>query len=288
MGGAASPGGIAVVHLVWVPLGVKPFADFVASYRKNPGGVSHRLIVVFNGVGQPAELEPFHAILEGVEHDRVETPSPTQDIPAYMFAARRLPFEFMCFVNSYGVILDREWLAKLHAHASRPSVGLVGATGSWESRYTASVVARQPFPRAPHPRDLAEWMLREARRRRRMVAVRRRFSPFPNPHVRSNTFMVRRDLLLGLKVGPIIEKVHAEQFESGRSGMTRQVQARGLEVLVVGRDGVGYPPAAWPQSRTFRMGRQENLLVSDNRTRQYAEADVQTQALLTRMAWGVV
>jgi hypothetical protein len=98
--------------------------------------------------------------------------------------------------------------------------------------------------------------------------------------------MLRRDLFLSLRTGPLATKRDAERFESGRRGMTRQVLARGLAVRVVGRDGVGYDPASWAASRTFRSGVQENLLVGDNRTRQFGDADPATRQMLAALAWG--
>ncbi|MBV8856067.1 MAG: hypothetical protein JOZ02_03820, partial [Acidobacteria bacterium] len=127
---------ICVVHLVWKPLGVEPLRHFLASYREHPGGVPHRLVMLFNGFGGEGELGPWLAELEGVEHERLLTPRPTQDIPAYFEAARRLECEYLCFINSHSVILDGEWLAKLYAHAGREGVGAVGATGSWNSHYS--------------------------------------------------------------------------------------------------------------------------------------------------------
>jgi hypothetical protein len=283
MAGAA---GIGVVHLVWAPLGTAPLARFLAAYRQNPGGAEHRLAVMFNGFGSEAERAPFRSLLAGVPHQELSMPEPAQDIPAYLAAARALPCEFICFLNSYSEPLDAGWLAKLHRHASAPGVGLVGATGSWESFYSAARRPAEPPPRTLRPRGVAGWLVRTAGRGRADLALRRHFRPFPNPHVRSNGFMLARDLLLGLRARPIRTKRDAERFESGRSGLTRQVLARGLRVLVVGRDGRGYLPAEWPESRTFRSGSQENLLIADNRTAQYAQADAPMRALLRTLAWG--
>ena len=68
--------------------------------------------------------------------------------------------------------------------------------------------------------------------------------------------------------------------------MTRQIQARGLGVRVVGKDGRGYGPEEWAQSGTFWQESQENLLVADNQTRRFTEADEATRRRLTRSAWG--
>jgi hypothetical protein len=54
----------------------------------------------------------------------------------------------------------------------------------------------------------------------------------------------------------------------------------------VGRDGVAHPPERWPESATFRAGGQANLLVADNRTRQYDRAEGAERRALAEAAWG--
>ncbi|MGZ4351312.1 MAG: hypothetical protein ACXVRX_12420 [Solirubrobacteraceae bacterium] len=56
--------------------------------------------------------------------------------------------------------------------------------------------------------------------------------------------------------------------------------------MVVGRDGRAYDRDRWRESRTFRAGEQDNLLVEDNRTRQYEEAQGRWRRKLARLAWG--
>jgi hypothetical protein len=68
--------------------------------------------------------------------------------------------------------------------------------------------------------------------------------------------------------------------------LTTQLTAQGLEVVVVGRDGRGYSANEWPNSKTFRSAEQGNLLVADNRTRQYADADEELKQYLRELAWG--
>jgi hypothetical protein len=74
--------------------------------------------------------------------------------------------------------------------------------------------------------------------------------------------------------------------QSGRRSLTRQVLDLGLKVLVAGADGSAYPPDAWRTSGTFRSGDQSNLLVADNRTRQYELADPAERARLAAFSWG--
>ena len=81
-------------------------------------------------------------------------------------------------------------------------------------------------------------------------------------------------------------KASAWALESGRRSISSQVWHSGGQVLVVGRDAVAYASERWRESGTFRSGGQRNLLVADNRTEQYANADPALRATLERMAWG--
>jgi hypothetical protein len=98
--------------------------------------------------------------------------------------------------------------------------------------------------------------------------------------------MLRRDRLLDVKVAEIRSKQDAYRFESGPESLTRRIRALGLEVLVVGRDGRGYRVEDWYESRTFRSGDQENLLISDNQTSYYDGADPAIRRASIRAVWG--
>ena len=253
-----------VVHLVWAPLGVEPLRRFVRSYRERAAGHDHRLLVVFNGFddGDAAALAATRTELDEVAHAPLVLPQPLQDLGAYRAAVEHAAeADAMCFLNSHSELLVDGWLALLNEQLRAPGVGIVGATGSHESTYSA----------APRP-------LRPLRRRQ--------YPPFPNPHIRTNAFMAAREPLLALDWSVGRGKSSAHQLESGLRSITRQLRTQGLDARVVGRDGRGYAPDAWPESGTFRCGDQANLLVADNRTRQYDEADPARRAELARMAWG--
>ena len=114
----------------------------------------------------------------------------------------------------------------------------------------------------------------------------RRFPPFPNPHMRSNGFMVRRDRLLRFARLEVQSKTDAMMFESGREGLTATLRRAGFRAIVVGRDDRGYDIPEWPLSRTFRLGNQERLLVSDNQTRSFASLSAGAQLTQCRITWG--
>ncbi|MET0221759.1 MAG: hypothetical protein ABW213_13975 [Tardiphaga sp.] len=109
---------------------------------------------------------------------------------------------------------------------------------------------------------------------------------FPNPHLRTNGFMIDRELFLALLPPMITTKGASYLFESGAECLTAQLLRRRKKVVVVGGDGTSYDIAEWPQSRTFRLGDQSNLLIHDNQTRAFAALPRSGRAAFTAMAWG--
>jgi hypothetical protein len=149
---------IAVVHLVWGPLGPEPLRDFLRSYHAHDAGAPHELVVLFNGVpgggaGLPAERpqtrsrgpadvadgaeapgrEALLAELRDTPHRLIELERPVQDLAAYALVAERLAHDRLCFLNSHSTILAAGWLAKLDHGLDQPHTGLVATTGSWAS-----------------------------------------------------------------------------------------------------------------------------------------------------------
>jgi hypothetical protein len=112
------------------------------------------------------------------------------------------------------------------------------------------------------------------------------FPGFPNPHIRSNGFMIARKRLLKECFGPIQTKLDACAFESSANSLTTRLRKVGLATIVVGRNGNGYDVAEWPKSETFRLGNQSNLLLSDNQSRNFTAMTTGTRATHVRMTWG--
>jgi hypothetical protein len=99
--------------------------------------------------------------------------------------------------------------------------------------------------------------------------------------------MIDRDVFAAIaRQSTFMDKLDAFLFESGPNSMTRQVQSRGLQTLVVGRNGQGYSPDGWPRSDTFRQHGQANLLVGDNQTRHFDALSLADQRALARWTWG--
>lgn len=253
--------GACVVYLLWPPLGTAPLDRFARSYRHHAPGLSHRLVLVCKGPAEAAISRRWREVAGDLHAETMEVPAIGRDLDTYRRVAAEVAARELCFLNTSSEILADDWLAALQRALHEPRAGLVGATGSYESALSAA------------PRPLRPWLAP-------------RFAPFPNPHIRTNAFMLRRELMLSLRWPAGGGKRRALELESGRNGITRQVWAAGLRALVIDRTGRAHEPSAWPDALTFRSGAQENLLVADNRTRQYADADPARRRELADYAWG--
>jgi hypothetical protein len=287
---------------------VEPLRRFRDSYLSHPAGVEHRLLVLYNGVAADRALDMWESELADVPHEALRTERPVQDLDAYRYAAERIAAESLCFLNSHSVLLADGWLAALANALRQPGVGLVGASGSWASmrslaRYDLGLGG--PYRRVFHSRAEVRAQLAVLGAKRsaatdksdsgplgklrvaaRVLEQTSGFRSFPAPHVRTNGFMLARDTLLALRWPSTRRKAQAHRLESGRESITRQVQVRGLGVLVVARGGASFAVEDWPLSRTFWQGGQENLLIADNQTADYASGDAEMRAFLARYAWG--
>jgi hypothetical protein len=293
------------VHLVWAPLGPQSLARFLDSFRRHDPGVPHSLLVLFNGFEPDQDRSPWRRLLEGIEHEELLLDRAVMDLEAYRQTAKRVPAERYCFVNSHSLVRSDGWLGALERALLASGTGIVGASGSWGSirsyqrfmlgfggpyakvfadrRATnatlAEFAARQPSAKPRTGRDPLGFA-------RALLEQSYGFVPFPAPHLRTNAFMIRGDLIDRLRVGSLVRKSDVYRLESGRASITAQVEALGLTARVVGRDGVSYVPSQWPSSETFWQGEQANLLVADNQTVGYQQADHATRQVLARFAWG--
>ncbi|QEE39055.1 MULTISPECIES: hypothetical protein [unclassified Methylobacterium] len=229
------------------------FDRFIQSYQLNAAGIAHTLYVALKGFASPDHLAATRARFSAINPVFLNLEDNRYDVGAYIDCSKQMAATYICFMNTHAEILAPNWLNNFVAHLRRREVGLVGASGSFESLQLPGLEVEL----------------------------------FPNPHLRTNGFALRRTVLLDLFRDYLIgSKLDAYAFESGRSSLTRRITARGYDVLVVGRNGRGYPPLWWPASDTFRQGRQDNLLIADNQTRRFDDALAPEKSMLLRLAWG--
>lgn len=321
---------VCVFYLARAAEGIQPFVDFATSFRRFASGKPHRLVVIYKGFDAEPETP-----LKAIRDDHLFVSDDLTDIGSYIEAAEQFTSEYVCFFNTFSVILAPNWLHSLRMAIASDLVGIAGATASWESihdtfAYLGKAIwltetkktpvhagmMRQfgPYLRLHSPGWTSRYLATPTTTKWRSffrapytasdeigfpeywksvtapggpLDAYRDIPRFPNPHIRSNGFIIRRaDLLVEF---PAIErgKHAAHLFESGPLSMTARIMAAGKSAVVVGRNGQIYLPHEWPQSGTFRLGRQSNLLFGDNQTRNYATMPRGERLTQVYLTWAI-
>ena len=283
--------------------GLEPFTAFLASYAAHPSGREHDLVLLFKGFPAPADAAPYLELASDHKPLALHVDDAGLDLTAYLAAARRLDHKLVGFLNSFAEILADGWLEHLCAALAGGRAGAAGATGSWASGlsyklFQAGVpggyadvfsdprtvrLAMHEIGGGTDRGDVIHWI-------GNLVYTVRDFhllTLFPAVHLRTNAFVVERELLLSLKTGRLGSKRATYRLENGRGNFTAQLTARGRPPVVVDRHGAARHPAEWPQGDVFWQGRQADLLVADNQTRRYADGPAHHRDVLSRFAWGL-
>jgi hypothetical protein len=293
---------IGVVYLCRFAEGEEPARRFLDSYRRHPAGIDHDLHIAFKGFPNREALDGLRASLGAHLAHTIELDDAGYDIGSYFAAANIVANPQLLFLNTFSEILGDDWLAHFDKALAMPGVGLAGATGSWQSirsGYEAALLRLLRRPKYYFSRYLGAARSKDEGERRLGIGVlldrvsRLGLYPFrvyqfgrhPNPHIRTNAFMIQRELFLSLRGTVFNKKMDAYRFESGRHSMTRQIAAHGLRPVVVDRWGRLYDIPEWKSSSTFWIGTQENLLIADNQTRNYASGSAQLRGTLKCYAW---
>lgn len=295
---------IGVVYLYRFAEGQNPVIRFLHSYQKHRGAIPHDFHVIFKGFPNPASLAAARALFGELPVDAIALDDSGYDIGSYRAAAGQATNDRLLFLNTFSHLVADDWLACLD-RASRPEgVGIVGATGSWTSNASIYNQAARVFLRRLR-QYLQYWKVNSndtgtqtnaypnrqvslrniAPLAKKYIAAQINYPKFPNPHIRTNAFIIRRQLFLALKFPSFRRKAQAYLFESGGSSMTRQIGRQGLNVLIAGRGGATYSPREWDSSKILWQSEQENLLIADNQTDDYAHGSAQRRKFLHAMAW---
>lgn len=283
----------AIVYLArGVGTGLSAAREFFTSYQAYPAGLAHELVVLAKGWVNADDRRELDVLAARHGGTIIDLPDNGYDWGAYTRAAQMLSHEKLCFLNTHSRIQSNGWLAKLSSALDVRGVGAAGATGSWGTMCPTFKFIAPSVSDIAGSRGLARasysavhgyclfplrWM---------MASVR--FPPFPNAHLRSNAFLMRRQLFLEFSARSKLPRSKFDAFalESGWRGLSRFIYAKGLRPVVVTANARVYESSEWDECGVFRCPGQPSLLISDNQTRAYDTAPAHVRRIMERSAWG--
>ncbi len=272
---------------MWLPGGFQKFLAFMQSYLQHPAGIEHELVIVFKDCTyQNGELDQYHEFLHSNNIAYTELFFDGGfDIDVYFFVASKVDTEFAAFINNNSIILADNWLAKMYAGFQQENIGAVACSASYQSLYNTVYSENKWYWETTksfnHNFRKYKMFLKAFFYWRFFV-----FRPFPNPHLRTNGFLIRRAVFLKINKPELTSKHKAYQFESGKQSFSNQLFKMGLQILVVDKNGKFYFPDEWKNSKTYMQEEQQNLMIADKQTIYYDNASDAEKKRLTHLSWG--
>jgi hypothetical protein len=279
---------LALVYLArGVGEGLASVKCFFDAYNKYTPDYPHDLIVISKGWENQTERNELLTLAKKNKAIVYDMPDDGLDWAAYMRLAPQLKQDWLCFLNTHSRPLVKGWLRllKVAADSNTDKFGAVGATGSLETSLPYIFARSKNYHGF---QAVAIYPFRLILNVYRYITNLCYFTGFPNPHLRSNAFLVRRDLFIEYCQTQKLprSKRDTTKLESGRNGFSSYLLAKGLRLFVTGVDGKVYEWRQWVNSFTFRTHEQQNLLVGDNQTNDYQTSAANRKAYLEFMTWG--
>lgn len=233
---------------------VARYADGVACYKRFMESLekqslqSFGLFILYKGFPDIDTMIEWHRFCNHADTSSCMICDKGYDLTAYRIGAETVSAPVLVLFNTSSELVASDALVKLTQYVSTGDA--VGAFGSWES-----------FQK--------KWW-------------HRLFWPsFPNPHLRTNAFAIRRETFLRVWPKKCRTKIGCWMWESGYGGFTRRLK----RAFVATRfdDNLRWP--AWSRSG-FRHCN-ELLLVEDNQSRRYEKANDEAKQRLVKATWGL-
>jgi hypothetical protein len=278
---------IGLVYLFYTPYGIRYLKMFLESLAKCNSLSSIDVYIIVKGDVNKWELNQINEYLRycDIKAQITMYDESGYDLDAYLYISSKIQNTNTLFFNTKSKILNQSFLIYLLELSEKKNT-IVSSTSSFQSHYSTVFQTNKWY-----------WEFNKSFsfnfRKYKLFAKaffywQWLFPKFPNPHIRTNAFMVNREAFLKLKIKlPLKNKFAAYLLESGRSSITNQFMKMGYSVGVLDKHGKIWDLKECHKSNTFWQGNQENLLVADNQTEIYANATEQEKKQMQYLAWGI-
>lgn len=224
--------------------------NFFNTYKKFQAGIDYSLIIIAKNWTDKNLYSQLCSMAKEYKAKIIDLPDDGWDIGAYYRVAKILKSQYILFLGSSTLIMSNNWLSKLYSPFIKDkSIQLVGAMGSLE---------------AGHYRE------------------------FPNPHIRTCSFMIKRTFLLeyASKHKFPITKDDTYEFEHGKDSITNFILNKGYKAVVVNSDGEIFEPGNWAFSKTFRYPNEWKTILADKLSAYYYACTPKIKILSEELTWG--
>jgi hypothetical protein len=270
--------------------------DFSVSLEKNllalDTNCRYKIYIIFKGWEEKKYINPktfFSNIKKNISFFYFSDDG--FDLGTYFKILKYVDEEYIYFFNSTSRIVDDNFFKFSINAMFDKKLGLLGWAGSFGTlrpsikkiffKLKINIIINKNFI------NTIKDLLIDVIAFPRHLYLYKNFPKFPNPHVRSNAFLIKKDLYEEFsKISKYPEtKIEACELESGKNGLTKFVQKKGYDVKVVNSKNKIFDIRECDKSETWRTGDRQHVLVADNGTFFYEKMPISRKLFKEYSAW---
>ena len=245
--------------------------NFKNNYLNYNAGLEHELLICFKLIKQD-EIKIITNKLEGLKYIQFIDPVQKNDFDfgSYKRVSEKYSLRDILFLNGHSYPVSENWLKKLMKYKRENT--LIGTSASYES-IANSIKLKKKY-------KFISYFLK-------LYRFKKNFFKFPNPHIRTSSFLIKGKLFLDfIKNKKINNKEDAWKIESGKESLTNYFKKKNYDIFVVNSDGKKYFENEWKLSETYNYRNQSKSIISDKHTRKYLSLTEDEKLLYQLKNWG--
>ena len=175
------------------------------------------------------------------------------------------------FMNSHSYPICDNWLLKLTNFSDDNT--LIGTSASNES-ILESIKLKKKY-------KVFSYIFKK-------IYYKYKFKPFPNPHIRTSSFLVKgKRFLEYISNKKITSKKDTWMIESGKHSLSNFFKINSYNVYLVNSDGDKFIEEDWKLSETYNYFEQSKSIISDKHTRKYENLNDNDKQISRKRVWGI-
>jgi len=246
--------------------------NFIKHYKKNKSGLNHTLVICYKLLNN-TEIAKTKKYLKNIKY--VEFIDPIKkndwDFGSYKRVSKLFYNKEILFLNSHSYPTCNNWLKKLFVFKKKNTV--IAPTASYES-LVDSIKLKNKFHK------IIRYLIRK-------YNFKKNFDEFPNPHIRTSSFLINSKLFFNfIKFKQLRNKEDTLKIESGKNGLTKNLKNKGIKIYIVNSDGKKFDEKNWKFSETYCYLNQNKSIISDKHSRKYSKLNNNEKKIIRSRVWG--
>jgi len=250
---------------------IESLINFKNNYIRFKSGCSHHLVICFKLLDKNT-IHVLKEKLKDITYEEFIDPKKINDFDfgSYKRVAEKYPKNQILFLNSHSYPVCDGWLSKLINYSNDQT--FIGTSASNES-ILDSIKLKKKY-------KILSYIFRK-------IYYKINFKNFPNPHIRTSSFLLNgKNLLDYMSDKNIFSKNDAWKIESGKNSLSNYFRDKNFDIYVINSDGDRFPQKDWKLSETYNYFNKSKSIISDKHTRKYDALDIEGKLVSRIKVWG--